>query len=248
MEGDRSGPVAEVLRLLQEANALRPRPIPLVLLENVEGLLSSREGADARHILESLGALSYGVDLLLIDAARFLPQSRRRVFVVGRWGGREHPSPPQPFAHPFRPSRVEAFVRRNPHLPWSFLPLPPAPLERALALEEALEADGGVDWFPRERAQKELARLRGPSLEKFRRALQRAQETGRPVPLPAYRRTQEGGVSLELRDDGLAGCLRVPAGGSSRQLLVEARPDGAVGVRFLTPQEYARLQGVPQGF
>jgi DNA (cytosine-5)-methyltransferase 1 len=51
----------------------------------------------------------------------------------------------------------------------------------------------------------------------------------------------------ELRTDGIAGCLRTPRGGSSRQILVRAGR-GECRARYMTPREYARLQGVPDGY
>ena len=51
----------------------------------------------------------------------------------------------------------------------------------------------------------------------------------------------------EARFDGLAGCLRTPGGGSSRQfLLVVDR--GQVRSRLLTPREAARLMGLPDSY
>ena len=49
----------------------------------------------------------------------------------------------------------------------------------------------------------------------------------------------------EVRFDGLAGCLRTPKGGSARQIVV-ATIDGQLRMRWMTPREYARLQGVPE--
>jgi DNA (cytosine-5)-methyltransferase 1 len=52
-----------------------------------------------------------------------------------------------------------------------------------------------------------------------------------------------GGKSMaEVRSDGIAGCLRTPRGGSSRQIVVVAG-EGRVRARFMTPREYARLMG-----
>ena len=51
----------------------------------------------------------------------------------------------------------------------------------------------------------------------------------------------------ELRSDGVAGCLRTPRGGSSKQILIRAG-FGRWQVRLLTPREYARLQGVRDSF
>ena len=58
----------------------------------------------------------------------------------------------------------------------------------------------------------------------------------------AYRRTRQGRPVWEVRSDDIAGCLRTARGGSSKQALVEAG-SGDLRVRWLTPREYARLQG-----
>jgi DNA (cytosine-5)-methyltransferase 1 len=51
----------------------------------------------------------------------------------------------------------------------------------------------------------------------------------------------------EVRFDGLAGCLRTPRGGSSRQTLVVI--DGeTVRSRLISPREGARLMGLPDGY
>lgn len=56
---------------------------PLVLLENVTGFLSSHGGQDFEDALIALNNLGYAVDAIIIDAARFVPQSRQRLFVIG---------------------------------------------------------------------------------------------------------------------------------------------------------------------
>jgi len=62
-----------------------------------------------------------------------------------------------------------------------------------------------------------------------------------------YRRKREGGTRSELRLDGFAGCLRTPRGGSSRQIVAKIGK-GKLAVRWMTPREYARLQGVGDEF
>lgn len=52
---------------------------------------------------------------------------------------------------------------------------------------------------------------------------------------------------LEVRFDGLAGCLRTPEGGSSRQLLILKR-NGEIRTRLITVREAARLMGAPETF
>jgi DNA (cytosine-5)-methyltransferase 1 len=47
--------------------------------------------------------------------------------------------------------------------------------------------------------------------------------------------------------DGLAGCLRTPAGGSSRQTLLIVK-EGEVFMRLLHPREAIRLMGLPESY
>lgn len=62
-----------------------------------------------------------------------------------------------------------------------------------------------------------------------------------------YRRTRHGEQPLELRFDGVAGCLRTPEGGSSKQYLV-VKKGNEVHARLLTVREAARLMGAPDNF
>jgi DNA (cytosine-5)-methyltransferase 1 len=64
---------------------------------------------------------------------------------------------------------------------------------------------------------------------------------------PGYKRTRNGHQVLELRFDNIAGCLRTPGGGSSRQLLV-IYSDGLFKTRLLTVREAARLMGVRESY
>jgi DNA (cytosine-5)-methyltransferase 1 len=85
-----------------------------------------------------------------------------------------------------------------------------------------------------------------------RARLEAAALTGRRTMGCVYRRTRvdEGGAHVqraEIRFDDVAGCLRTPSGGSSRQtiLLVEG---ASVRSRLLTPRECARLMGLPETY
>jgi DNA (cytosine-5)-methyltransferase 1 len=51
----------------------------------------------------------------------------------------------------------------------------------------------------------------------------------------------------EVRFDGLAGCLRTPRGGSSRQAICVV-DQGRVRTRLLSPREAARLMGLPDTY
>lgn len=62
-----------------------------------------------------------------------------------------------------------------------------------------------------------------------------------------FRRTRNSHVQLELRFDGLAGCLRTPKGGSRRQYLI-VKEGCDLKARLLSVREVARLMGVPDSF
>jgi DNA (cytosine-5)-methyltransferase 1 len=62
-----------------------------------------------------------------------------------------------------------------------------------------------------------------------------------------YRRTRSDGQRAEVRFDGISGCLRTPAGGSSRQTVLTVGRKG-VRSRLLTARETARLMGVPDDY
>jgi DNA (cytosine-5)-methyltransferase 1 len=66
-----------------------------------------------------------------------------------------------------------------------------------------------------------------------------------------YKRTRsEGGVKkqrAEVRFDNIAGCLRTPAGGSSRQIILVVE-GSRIRSRLLSPREAARLMGLPDSY
>ena len=243
LAAERSGAFWGFHRLMAElvAGGRAPR---LVVLENVTGLLSSREGSDFAALCEALHALGYRFGALELDAAAWTPQSRPRLFVVAHRGAMHtallSPAPSGPF-HTRRVAEAVAALPaplRSAHLWWR-LPAPPA---RNLALADVLEHDADAAWHPPE-ATARLLSLLAP----LHRARLEAGGSGRRVGA-VYRRTRrEDGRRVqraEVRFDGLAGCLRTPAGGSSRQFLavVEA---GRTRTRALAPREAARLMGLP---
>ena len=80
LRGKESGLVGEFLRVLREMGERRPAA---VMIENVPAFGSSNEGADLRDTLAELNELGYTCDAALLDARRFVPQSRPRLFVIG---------------------------------------------------------------------------------------------------------------------------------------------------------------------
>lgn len=126
-------------------------------------------------------------------------------------------------------------------------PLPPLPAlpVRSARLVDLLEPH--APWDAPEATARLLALLGSVNRLKLDAALgARERQVG-----AAYRRVRvEKGVRAqraELRFDGLAGCLRTPAGGSSRQFVVETEA-GRVRSRRLTAREGARLMGLPDSY
>lgn len=80
LQGNHSSAFWGFVEILEKMGDRKP---PLVLLENVTGFLSSHGGSDLTNALLTLNNLGYRVDTLILDASRFVPQSRQRLFVVG---------------------------------------------------------------------------------------------------------------------------------------------------------------------
>ncbi|MGB9163861.1 MAG: DNA cytosine methyltransferase, partial [Rhodomicrobium sp.] len=79
-----------------------------------------------------------------------------------------------------------------------------------------------------------------------------AKKFKRKVVGTVYRRTRPDGMGgkvqrAEVRFDDVAGCLRTPAGGSSRQTIMVVQAD-VVRSRLLSPREAARLMGLPDEY
>ena len=249
LAGKRSGTFNDFVRILSDLRRYGRQPRG-VIIENVMGLSTSHEGRDIRTVLSSLTSLGYTVDLLVVDAARFVPQSRVRVFVVGlREAKVNQPnsvSIEMALAHELRGEKVNKVFLENQDIRWGFLDLPTVPSRAVVSLKDVVEQN--IEGFTGERLAKELSYIRDGSRLRLVKALSTAQMIGSSVYLAGFRRMRSDLVSLELRDDGMAGCLRAVTGGSSKQLLVQAKPDGSVAVRYMTAREYARFQGVPDNF
>jgi len=245
LAGGKSSAFYGFWRLIEalDAEGRAPR---CVVIENVSGLLTSHGGADFAAVGEALAAQGYRFGALELDAAAFVPQSRPRVFIVAT---REAP-PPGLVGEGLGQSRaVRAAAERlpahlRPHWIWWRLPQPPA---RNANLAAVLEDDASVAWHPAERTARWLS-LMSPL---HRQRLAAAEAKGERVVGGVFRRMRrENGRPVqraELRLDGLAGCLRTPGGGSSRQVILVA-DQGQVRTRLLTPREAARLMGLPDSY
>lgn len=252
LDGTRSGTFWRFHALLRDLRREGRAP-RLVAAENVCGLLTSNGGADFAAVIAALAELDYRVGAMVIDAERFTPQSRPRLFILGvrddsSIAGNCHAKAPTEWM------TTPALITAHAKLPktiaarwlWWRLPEPP---RRNLSLFDLIEENPeGARWHDPD----ETRYLVSLMSETNRSKLRAAQRSGERTVGAVYRRTRRGdnGARMqraEVRFDGLAGCLRTPAGGSSRQtiLIVEGK---RLRSRLLSPRECARLMGLSDNY
>ncbi len=245
LAGGRSGAFFGFWRLI-EGLAAEGRGPRAIVIENVSGLLTSHGGRDFAALGAALAAQGYSFGALEIDAQAFLPQSRPRVFVIA---SRETPPPALVGESPFHTRAVKAAAAGLPQAlaaRWIWWRAA-APPRRNTDLASLLEPDAAVAWHPAERTKRWLE-LMAPLHRARIEAL--TARGGRAVGAVYRRMRLEDGRKVqraEARFDGLAGCLRTPRGGSSRQVVVVVE-DGTVRTRLLTAREAARLMGLPESY
>jgi DNA (cytosine-5)-methyltransferase 1 len=243
--GTRSGLFWEWIRVLEELADQGKRP-PVLVAENVVGFVVADGGRHFQRAYRALRKLGYLVGAVVIDAREFLPQSRARAFVIAvsediPLEGLTQQSPSEPF-HPVGLVRT-SFRVNDPAWVWWALPVPQ---DRKPAFSELCERDAPCD--PPSRTLELCAMLSSTNKKK----LDAAKHAKAFFAGTGYRRTRPDEdrnkiQRLEIRFDGIAGCLRTPNGGSSRQtvILVER---GVVRSRLMTVRECARLMGAPDTY
>jgi DNA (cytosine-5)-methyltransferase 1 len=252
LKGERSGTFTPFWALMREM-VDEDRAPKVVTLENVVGTVTSHNGKDFEAILRVLVDSGYRAGAVVIDAIRFVPQSRPRLFVVAI---REDASIPAELSLKW-PDRVwhpHSLMRAYAALPgpiqkrwiWWRLPEPNEPIRTISELIE--EEPTGVKWHTEAQTRKLLAMMSDLNKDKLRDV----QATGELKIGTVYKRTRpdkDGGKTqrAEVRFDEISGCLRTPVGGSSRQivLVVEGK---RIRSRLLSPREAARLMGVPEDY
>ncbi len=227
----RSGLVWEWLRVIDEMK----RPPSILVAENVVGLVSADGGVHYKNLHAALVARNYRVGAILLDAINWIPQSRPRIFVIAV--SREIEIPPALLGAERNWLHSDAIVRAAEGLQdWLWWHLP-KPMPRKLNLADIVERDAPVDG-------PEATRRNLSMIPKKHRDYIAASNLD---VFPGYKRTRKTGQMLELRFDGVAGCLRTPEGGSSRQVLV-IRHGTDLKTRLLTARETARLMGAPDSY
>jgi DNA (cytosine-5)-methyltransferase 1 len=231
LSGTRSGLFRQWIRVMGEMSR---RP-PVAVAENVTGLLSLDGGRHYLEVHEALSALGYQVGALVLDAAKWIPQSRKRVFVVAARANLDIRSLCADGPLWCHPASVRDVARRAGKWVWWRLPEPPP---CPVVLENIIDFSLPCDRLPKTRHLVSLLS------DRHRKIVDSALRSGGRRVFPGYRRTRNHRQMLEIRDDGIAGCLRTPRGGSSRQLILIAE-NGRLRSRLLSSRETAALMGAP---
>jgi DNA (cytosine-5)-methyltransferase 1 len=252
LRGDRSGafhPFWDVVTGLI-ADGRAPK---IIAIENVCGALTSHGGRDFQTLCETFSDAGYNFGALIIDALLFLPQSRPRLFIIGVYKDVEiNPSLLAPESiEPFHTrslrkaaAGVSASARKN--MLWWNVPTPP---HRNTTFADLIEEKpSSVDWRTDAETSQLLAMMSAVNLAK----VEAAKRSGRRMVGGVYRRTRfdVNGVKIqraEVRFDDVAGCLRTPGGGSSRQTIMVVDGD-RIRSRLISSRETARLMGLDDDY
>ena len=252
LKGERSGtfyPFWGVVQALKRDG----RAPKLIALENVCGTLTSHGGKDFEAICRTFAEAGYRCGALVINADLFVPQSRPRLFVIGVRADEPidpallSPEPLEPFHTRGLCRAVEALPKtlRKKLLWWNV----PTPSYRTSTFAEVVEeTPTSVSWHSPGETQKLLAKMSPINKAKVAAAMR----AGRRMVGGVYKRTRldEKGAKVqraEVRFDDVSGCLRTPAGGSSRQVILVI--DGEkVRSRLISARETARLMGLPEDY
>ena len=250
--GERSGAFWPFWHLMKSLRAENRAP-SIIVLENVSGALTSHGGEDFATIGAAIVETGYRFGALVIDAVRFVPQSRPRLFIIAV--KEERPIPESLLsAIPDAVWLTSALKEAHGRLPgwmrdnWLWWRLPSPPRRSAVFADLIEENPKDVKWRSPEETQKLLDMMSPLNLAK----VEAAKRFGHRMVGTIYKRTRPDGYGgrtqrAEIRFDGVAGCLRTPMGGSSRQTLMIVEGD-EVRSRLLSPREAARLMGLPEDY
>lgn len=252
LKGDRSGtfwPFWNLMKGMMEEDRA-PR---VIVLENVCGALTSHDGKDFATICNAFQQSGYRVGAVVIDAELFVPQSRPRLFVIGVHEDVELPkgltaeTPMSPWHTRTLQTAFEKLPPKTKRV-WLWWKLP-APAERKTKFTDVIEEDPkSTSWFTVEETRRLISMMSPINRAK----VEDAKTKGRKIVGGVYKRTRpnEKGRKVqraEVRFDDISGCLRTPAGGSSRQVVVVV--DGkSVKARLISSRETARLMGLPDDY
>ncbi len=146
---------------------------------------------------------------------------------------------------------VEAFgkLSQSSQKSWTWWNLPSPNTRTSIFADLVEDKPLRVKWHTAADTKRLLGMMSPVNLAK----VEAAKNAGRRMVGTIYRRTRSDGPNgekmqrAEIRFDDVAGCLRTPSGGSSRQTIMVV--DGKrVRSRLLSPREAARLMGLPDTY
>lgn len=243
----RSGTFWPFWELMRDLNKEGRGP-KMIVLENVNGALTSHKGKDFAAIATALADSDYHFGAVVIDAVQFLPQSRPRLFIIGVHSETSispdlYSSDPDPKWHTKALIEAHKKISKKAASKWLWWNLATPKIQKP-ALSEIIEDDPkGVKWHSELETKRLLEMMTDVNLRK----VMQAKKSGILNVGTVYKRTRDGIQRAEVRFDNVAGCLRTPSGGSSRQtiLIVEGNK---VRSRLISPREAARLMGLPENY
>ena len=225
----------------------------VIVLENVYGVMTSHAGKDFAAICSAMSGSDYRFGAIVVDAVRFVPQSRQRVFFIAINSSCTLPETlfvdsPTGEWHPR--ALVDAYKQlsnaaKKKWLWWTM----PGPGARQIELADLIEdMPTGVAWND----NADTVALLDMMTPLNRAKVTAAQFARKRMVGCLYKRTRqdEAGVRrqrAEIRFDGVAGCLRTPRGGSSRQTILVVN-GSQIRSRLLAPREAARLMGLSETY
>jgi DNA (cytosine-5)-methyltransferase 1 len=247
LNAPRSGAFWGFWNIIGKLGERAPRTL---VIENVSGLLSSHGGRDFTALVTQLADAGYRVGAMLIDAALFSPQSRQRLFIIahkGRLPAGLTSDQPDAVYHPAALCSAVEALPDTTHIAWVWWRLPYPP-KRNSDLAALLDRNPPEDaWRSEDDAQRLLDLMAPLHRQRVEAALAdkkwRAGAVFRRIRVEGGQRVQRA----EIRYDGMAGCLRTPAGGSSKQLLLVTE-NGRARLRPLLAREAARLMGCDESY
>ncbi|MEX1232913.1 MAG: DNA (cytosine-5-)-methyltransferase [Planctomycetaceae bacterium] len=238
----------------QVLEALGDRRPKIVLLENVVGFITSQKGRDFESAVRALADLGYWMDAFTLDAKYFVPQSRPRVFVIGMHESVQSPLVARKTENDWfcgdwsrqidhggktiRPlNLIELMERIQLPTGWAALKLKPPKVSR-MDVKEIIDLGDDQEWWDEAKVTKHHDMMS----DRHRKIVDDMLASKGKFTGTIFRRKRYGKTRAEIRFDGLAGCLRTPKGGSARQIVI-AIDDGKLRIRWMSPREYAKLQG-----
>lgn len=246
----RSGVLWPFLDLISELRQESRQP-PLLVLENVVGLLTLEGGRDFAALCSRLGEIGYRYGATIIDTKHFLPQSRPRVFIIAVL--REISIPQELYSdaatehwHTATLLRAYKSLPAQAHMDWVWWELGDAPKLGKDALERLIQLEG-IDWHTTEETERIISMMAPVHLARLEQA-----KSANKISIGSlyFRMRREGEANkqrAEITFSPILGCLRTPRGGGSRPRLIVAGKN-QVKTRLLSIQEAASLMGLEKNY